>query len=368
MASPSRNRWRLLGVALLLVTLVAALGLWAGAAFADTPPAAAPTATVSMTGQGTVVGGEEASQLRLRMTASDGSSWLLEMALNPLSARNSSGDTVVYELGGSFTLGVSEHPLATGAASGTMDQNGNGDIRLTGSSGLTSLDVPFTTAGNGQISARVTGNWPALPVVQPAAASAAPPVNHFWWYLSRAAGLVSYILLFLSIAFGLGMRTNRAGASRRRIFLELHRFLAVLGLGFMGLHIAALLGDSYVSFNVAQLLLPADLPYRPLATAIGIFGMYAFVIVMLTFVARRWVGRKLWRVVHGGAILMFVLVLLHSITAGTDTVVPWVRWMYALTAGATVFLAISYYVRRRNTASPVSAAGLRARSQGPASR
>jgi sulfoxide reductase heme-binding subunit YedZ len=146
------------------------------------------------------------------------------------------------------------------------------------------------------------------------------------------------------------------------VYLELHQFLAVLGLAFMGFHIAALLGDSYVNFNIAQVLLPVSLPYRPAATAAGIFGMYGFVIVMLTFGLRRWLGKKVWRAVHGVAIVMFVLVLLHSITAGTDTAVPWVRWLYTLSAGTTVLLAVLHYFRQRSNPAP---APVRARLQRP---
>ena len=252
-----------------------------------------------------------------------------------------------------------------------MDQNGRGDVKLTQSGGPAALDVPFTVQGSaGGITAQVSGTWPALPVVQPAASPAATtaPVNHFWWYLSRDAGLLAYLLLFVSIAFGLILRTNQASTARRRVYLELHQFLAVLGLGFMALHILALLGDTYIGYTPAQLFVPSNLPYRPLATAIGIFGMYAFVLVMLVFVLRRRLGRKLWRVVHGGAILMFVLVLLHSITAGTDTAVPWVRWMYALTAAATVFLAINHYLRKKPAPRTVKATVRPARVQRPGSR
>jgi sulfoxide reductase heme-binding subunit YedZ len=350
MALRLRDRRRLFGVAVLVLVLAATLALWAFPAFA------ADAVTVPMQGQGTVLGGgESASQLRLKLTAADGSDWLLEMTLNPTGARRSSTGLVVYSLSGSFVLGQTNTPLANGTATGTMDQNGNGDIRLAGSSGPTSLDVPFTVTGNGNLTAQVAGTWPVLPSAAGAdPAPATPPVNHFWWYLSRAAGLVSYILLFLSIAFGLGLRSNQSGQTRRRVVLELHQFLAVLGLAFLGLHIGALLGDSYINFSIANLLLPVALPYRAAATAAGIFGMYGFVVVFSTFLVRRWVGKKTWRAVHGAAIVMFVLVLVHSITAGTDTIVPWVRWMYTLSAGATVGLAIMHYFRQKR--APVAAA------------
>jgi hypothetical protein len=168
-----RRRWA--GAAGLLVAIVALLALFTGPVFAADPPAS--PATVPMIGQGTVVGGESSQQLRLKLSAGDGSQWLLEMTLNPLSARRHGEELVTYTLGGSFTLGLPDQPLATGTASGTMDQGGTGDIRLSGS-GSTSLDVPFNVAGSGQISARVTGTWPALPVAAPAADPAAPPVNH----------------------------------------------------------------------------------------------------------------------------------------------------------------------------------------------
>ena len=295
------------------------------------------------------------------------------MTLNPVNARRTGGDDddrrgiVVYTLRGTFVLGPSQTPLATGTASGTMDQNGNGNISLAGSSGTTSLRVPFTVVGNGNLKAQVSGTWPALPAAR--TATDAPEVNHFWWYLSRAAGLVSYLLLFLSVAFGLVLRSGQPNVGRKRVILELHQFLSVLGLAFLGLHVAALLGDQYIGFKLANLFVPANLPYRPVPTAAGIFAMYGFVIVMLTFMVRRWLGRKTWRAVHGGAVVMFVLALAHSITAGSDTIMPWVRWMYTLTAGATALLGILHYFRQKKVppvavtaagkASPVQRSGSR---------
>jgi len=132
------------GVAVLAVVLIAVFGLWATSAFV------ADVTTVPMQGQGTVIGSEEASQLRLKLTASDGSDWLLEMTLNPVNARrivgndDDRGGLVVYSLRRTSVLGPSQTPLANGAASGTMDQNGNSNISLRESSGPTSLQVSFT--------------------------------------------------------------------------------------------------------------------------------------------------------------------------------------------------------------------------------
>jgi methionine sulfoxide reductase heme-binding subunit len=331
---------RYFGAGLIAIAAVVQMSYPAAAAVPASP------ADVSMRGQGIVVGSQSNPQLRLKFNAADGSSWLLEIAVNPVQNSVPAGNKVI-NLGGIFTLGFDNNPLATGTASGVLNPDGSGDIKLVGS-GATSLDVNFaiTTATN--IAADAKGQWPAIPGI-PADVAASPvqPANHFFWYLSRTAGLVAYLLFFTSICFGLLMTYKQSNLVMAKWqSLELHQFLALSGICFLILHILSLLGDKYFNFTIVQLLLPVNLPYRPIPVTMGIVVFWAALVIFLVFQSRKIIGRKVWRLLHPVATVLFFGALLHAILAGTDTSLPCVEWMYVVTAGVAVFAIISQFSRR----------------------
>jgi sulfoxide reductase heme-binding subunit YedZ len=309
--------------------------------------AASPSSSdVAMQGQGIVVGSQSNPELRLKFNAGGEAGWLLEIAVNPVQISYRRSNQIV-NLSGTFTLGFAQYLLTTGTASGVLNPDGTGDIKLAGS-GATSLDVSFTIVSAQNISADVKGQWPLIPTVSSdASAPPAQPANHFFWYLSRTAGLVAYLLFFTSICFGLlmtGKESNRVMAKWRS--LDLHQFLALSGIVSLLLHIFALLGDHYFNFSISQLLLPVDLPYRPVPVTIGIVVFWAVIVVFLAFSAKRIIGRKMWRLLHPAATVLFFGALVHAILAGTDTAQPWIAWMYVLTAGVAVFAFITQLSRR----------------------
>jgi len=306
--------------------------------------ATASLTTISMQGQGAIVGNYAQPELRLKFSAADGGGWLLEMALDPAQSSMSGSGLNVLGLDGTFVLGLVNMPLSNGTATGTMDQSGRGDIKMSDPKTSTSLDVPFSIGVTGSITADVSGQWPTVPTAQTTASQLVntQPANHFFWYLSRAAALVSYILLFLSMCLGVAFKSRRPrwGGGRWQV-LDLHKFLAVLGMAFIGLHIFSLLGDSYFHFTPSQLLVPMASPYRPLPITLGIIAFYAAVIAAVTWFARRYIGGRAWRVFHSLAVLVFVLGLIHGVASGTDTSSLWVQLLYAVTGAITVFIGLS---------------------------
>ena len=341
--------WRRYLPSLLLPVLAVAV-LTTPSLAADTSPSS--TRTVSMQGQGSIVGTQQQPQLRLKFSAVDSSGWLLELALDPAQAGGTSRSLSVLGLDGTFVLGISGKPLSAGKAAGTMDQTGHGDIKVTDSKTSTSLDVPFSAGLNGTITADVAGQWPTVPSAQ-ATAPVAPetqPANHFFWYLSRVAGLISYILLFLSLCLGMAFKSQRSawGGGRWRM-LDLHQFLAVLGLALVGLHVFSLLGDKYFSLSLSQLLIPMASPYRPVPMAIGILGFHASLVAVIAWYLRKSIGNRAWRILHSSAIVVFLLGLVHGITSGTDTSSLWVQLLYTISGGVAVFaglLQMSRFLKR----------------------
>ena len=152
-------------------------------------------------------------------------------------------------------------------------------------------------------------------------------MTHLWWYQARAAGLVAYALLTASIALGLALSTRALGRRPRPAWLlDLHRWLGGLATIFVGVHLAALVADSYTHFGLADLLVPFASSWHPTAVAWGVVGFWLLVAVELTSLARRHLPARLWRIVHVASFPLFVVATLHVVFAGTDGDVPIVQF------------------------------------------
>jgi len=170
-------------------------------------------------------------------------------------------------------------------------------------------------------------------------------VNHEFWYLSRAAGFTAYVLLFVSVALGIatGTRFTERFFKRNSVF-DMHRFTALLAAAFTLFHVYILLGDGYFNFNVWQLSVPFLSPYRGWQTAVGVFSLYVFAIVIASFYVRKFIGYRAWRVLHYVTFALFASVTLHGITAGSDTTQLWAKAIY-LACGMGVVLLTFYRVQ-----------------------
>ncbi len=140
-----------------------------------------------------------------------------------------------------------------------------------------------------------------------------------WWYTARAAGIVAWFMLSASVIWGVILST-RAFPSRRRPawLLDLHRWLAALTLGFVGLHIAALVADSYTHFDLADVVIPLASEWRPVATALGVVAMWLLIVVQVTSLAMRRLPRRIWHAIHLASYVTFWMVSLHAALAGSD--------------------------------------------------
>jgi DMSO/TMAO reductase YedYZ heme-binding membrane subunit len=171
------------------------------------------------------------------------------------------------------------------------------------------------------------------------------------WYVARAAGLVSWALLTLSITWGFLLSSRVLG--RRpggRWLKDLHRFFGGLAVVFVAVHVVAILFDSYVHFSLVQVLVPFTSDYRPLPLAWGIVGFYLLVAVELTSLAMHRLPRKLWHGIHLLSYPLFVMATIHLLTAGTDATNTAVLVLaIAALAETTVFLVARLIQHRRRT-------------------
>jgi predicted ferric reductase len=161
------------------------------------------------------------------------------------------------------------------------------------------------------------------------------------WYVTRAAGIISYLLLWLSTVWGLAVSNKILDPVLHRAFTyDFHQFLSLLAIGFIFLHVGVLLADKYLPFSVAQILVPFSAPYRPVWVGLGTIGLYLILLVSITFYIRKWIGQKTFRMIHLVSYIAFIATALHGLFAGTDSPLLTVQAMYLLTTLSVVFLTV----------------------------
>lgn len=165
------------------------------------------------------------------------------------------------------------------------------------------------------------------------------------WYVTRAAGISAYVLLSLTVMFGLlrsTLRVSRSGGAGTIWFLdEAHQFAALLAAAFVTLHLVALVFDPVVPFRVSNLVLPIGEPYQPFATSLGVLGLYALAIVLFSSWFRRALPYGFWRGLHAISFASFALVSLHGILDGTDSGAGWMRLVYLFVLALVGLLVIA---------------------------
>src|SRR5438105_12749110 len=117
------------------------------------------------------------------------------------------------------------------------------------------------------------------------------------WYFARSAGLIAWALLTASVIWGLVMSTKAKPFGKRprpNWMLDLHRYVGGLAVIFTGVHVGALLIDTYVHFDVVSVLVPFASSWRPSAVAWGVASLYLILAIELTSLARRRLPKRLW--------------------------------------------------------------------------
>jgi sulfoxide reductase heme-binding subunit YedZ len=159
-----------------------------------------------------------------------------------------------------------------------------------------------------------------------------------FWLLARASGFTAYALLTASVLAGLVLKARPFGRALKPMTVtDIHRFLALLGLGMLGMHGVTLMLDQTVHMPLAGLLVPGSSPYRPAAVAVGVVGAELMLLLYLSFFFRPRIGARNWRRLHWATYLVFGLATIHGFAAGTDSTQPWARDLYLGAIGAVAF-------------------------------
>ena len=178
-----------------------------------------------------------------------------------------------------------------------------------------------------------------LPGLSQSASGSDPKI---YWFLGRGSAIAAFWLLWLSMCMGVSM-TNKMAVVWPGIppAYEIHQYTSLLGLGFAFFHAMILIGDHYMKFTLAQLLVPfASANFKTAWVGVGQVAIYVWLLVAFSFYFRGRIGKKAWRLIHFGSYLSFLGVMVHGIMTGTDASAAWSYYSYWASGASLLFLTV----------------------------
>jgi sulfoxide reductase heme-binding subunit YedZ len=164
------------------------------------------------------------------------------------------------------------------------------------------------------------------------------------WYVSRATGLVSLILLTITLLLGVTASTRLASANWPRFVTQgLHRNVSLFAVILLAVHVVAVVIDDYVPIHVSDVIVPFRALYRPFWLGLGVVSLDLLVVLVITSLLRQRLGYGTWRVVHWISYASWPLAVVHGLGTGSD---PRQRWVLILTVACAVvvLLAIAWRI------------------------
>ncbi len=179
----------------------------------------------------------------------------------------------------------------------------------------------------------------------------------FSWYLGRASGMFAFIMLTLTVCFGL-LNSSRF---MTKLFLPatiyaMHRTLSFAALLAVVTHMSSFFFDRFFHLSFAEALVPFLLSreYQSAlgfdigkGVGIGIIAFYFILLLVLTSEFRSKMSPKLWRGTHYLSFVAYLLFIAHGVSSGTDSKEWWMVALY-VASGMLVFGLIIFRVIFRN--------------------
>jgi sulfoxide reductase heme-binding subunit YedZ len=163
------------------------------------------------------------------------------------------------------------------------------------------------------------------------------------WYLMRASGVVSLLLLTIVSALGVATISRwRPGRVPRFVTLGLHRNVSLLAVAFLSVHVLTAVIDPDATVAAIQVVVPALSDRYGLWLGLAALAFDLVVALVVTSLLRHRIAPRVWRTVHYAAYLAWPVALLHGAGMGTDAG-AW--WMLAVDAGCIALFAGAVLLR-----------------------
>jgi methionine sulfoxide reductase heme-binding subunit len=167
------------------------------------------------------------------------------------------------------------------------------------------------------------------------------------WYAARAAGVVAYVLLSLTVTFGLTMAGKKQLRRWPRFAVEdVHRFGGILVGTFVTIHVVTIAIDSWLPFSIGSLIVPFTSRYKPIWVGLGIVAAELLLALAVTNRLRnRKFSYRFWRRAHYLNFVVWGAATVHNLGSGTDRSTPWLIAIdvvaIGLVGGATAARALA---------------------------
>ena len=173
----------------------------------------------------------------------------------------------------------------------------------------------------------------------------------YLWYITRASGIVTLVLLTLTMVLGL-VTTSRARARNWPGFAQqdLHRRISIMAVVFLGIHVLTSIFDTYVHIGWFAVAVPFASPYSRFWVGLGTLALDLMVAVFASSLLRTHLRPGTWRGIHWLAYASWPIALAHTFGLGTDSRERWV-----IVLGILCLLAVCASLAwRRARSSPAS--------------
>jgi sulfoxide reductase heme-binding subunit YedZ len=142
------------------------------------------------------------------------------------------------------------------------------------------------------------------------------------WLASRAAGIVTLVLLAFQIVVGLVLShpVNKSTWKLSKRLFPWHEHVWLFVLAFVAAHVITIILDPYAGVGLSGAFIIGLSSYRTAPVALGTLALYA---LLATGVTARWtklLPAGAWLTIHRLGIAVFVMGWMHGLLAGTDSI------------------------------------------------
>jgi predicted ferric reductase len=142
------------------------------------------------------------------------------------------------------------------------------------------------------------------------------------WLASRAAGILTLVLLAFQIVVGLVLShpVNKSTWRLSKRLFPWHEHVWLFVLAFVAAHVITIVLDPYAGVGLGGAFVIGLSSYRTAPVALGTLALYA---LLATGVTARWtklLPAGAWLTIHRLGIVVFVMGWMHGLLAGTDSI------------------------------------------------
>jgi sulfoxide reductase heme-binding subunit YedZ len=167
------------------------------------------------------------------------------------------------------------------------------------------------------------------------------------WYLGRATGVVSLVLLSLVVGLGIATRSGRPLPGLPRFAVTaLHRSASLLAVVLLAVHVVTLLFDPYAQLSLLALVVPFTAQAQPFWYGLGAVALDLVAALVVTSLLRNRLGPRVWRGVHWAAYAAWPVAVVHGLGSGTDAATVWMLTLTGVCVAA-VLTAVGWRVSER---------------------